>query len=108
LSGMRACDSRADGPQPGELLRALRHDAVRHVRCLRRAQERVLHLLSHVWRGGDGAPGRNDDIAETMSATTSPMFGHYRLGPLLGRGGMATVYVGEDTRHGRRVAIKVL
>lgn len=32
----------------------------------------------------------------------------YRIESELGRGGMATVYLAEDLRHGRRVAVKVL
>src|SRR5688500_19439827 len=32
----------------------------------------------------------------------------YRLGRELGRGGMATVYLADDLRHHRRVAVKVL
>ncbi|MDO4920123.1 Stk1 family PASTA domain-containing Ser/Thr kinase [Kocuria sp.] len=34
--------------------------------------------------------------------------GRYELGEVIGRGGMATVHVGQDVRLGRRVAIKVL
>jgi serine/threonine-protein kinase len=34
--------------------------------------------------------------------------GRYQVGALIGRGGMADVYVGQDARLGRRVAIKLL
>ncbi|HUP20452.1 MAG TPA: serine/threonine-protein kinase, partial [Gemmatimonadota bacterium] len=34
--------------------------------------------------------------------------GRYRIERELGQGGMATVYLAEDQRHGRRVAVKVL
>jgi serine/threonine protein kinase len=33
---------------------------------------------------------------------------HYRLEHELGRGGMATVYLAQDLKHARRVALKVL
>ena len=32
----------------------------------------------------------------------------YRIDRVLGRGGMATVYLAEDLKHGRQVAIKVM
>ena len=34
--------------------------------------------------------------------------GRYRVGRELGQGGMATVYLAEDLRHERKVALKVL
>ena len=34
--------------------------------------------------------------------------GRYRCEGILGRGGMATVYLAQDLRHGRQVALKVL
>ncbi|HKQ72827.1 MAG TPA: hypothetical protein VJ810_03800 [Blastocatellia bacterium] len=35
-------------------------------------------------------------------------FGHYRVLSLLGKGGMGEVYLGEDARLGRKVAVKLL
>ncbi len=39
---------------------------------------------------------------------TAALAGHYRLERELGQGGMATVYLAEDLKHNRQVAIKVL
>jgi serine/threonine-protein kinase len=47
-----------------------------------------------------------DTIAE-LNASAS-LLGRYAIERELGRGGMAIVYLAQDTRHGRRVAIKVL
>ena len=43
-----------------------------------------------------------------MTEDTRLLAGRYQVGALIGRGGMADVHVGTDTRLGRRVAIKLL
>ena len=43
--------------------------------------------------------------AETLGAAVD---GRYRIEREIGRGGMATVYLANDLRHGRQVALKVL
>jgi len=46
-------------------------------------------------------PGVPEDLARALS-------GRYRIERELGRGGMATVFLADDLKHGRQVAIKVL
>ena len=43
-----------------------------------------------------------------MKALTEALQGRYRIERELGQGGMATVYLAQDLRHERKVAIKVL
>ncbi len=43
-----------------------------------------------------------------LSAITAALSGQYRVERELGAGGMATVYLAEDLKHRRKVAIKVL
>ena len=45
------------------------------------------------------------NLADQLSAALAD---RYRLERELGRGGMATVFLAEDLKHHRRVAIKVL
>ena len=59
------------------------------------------------------SPGDNDAAARDASRTevlppTRLLAGKYRLGRLLGEGGMGAVYEGEHTGLGSRVAIKLL
>ncbi|MEO7137191.1 MAG: protein kinase [Gemmatimonadales bacterium] len=45
---------------------------------------------------------------DAVARLTSALSDRYRVERDLGQGGMATVYLAEDLKHGRRVAIKVL
>src|SRR5213593_4849363 len=47
-------------------------------------------------------------MAATPAALTAALADRYGIERELGRGGMATVYLAEDRKHGRKVAIKVL
>jgi serine/threonine protein kinase len=43
-----------------------------------------------------------------MNPSAEILAGRYRLGPLLGQGGMSDVYEAEDARTGTAVAVKVV
>ena len=45
------------------------------------------------------------DAVDRLNAALS---GRYRIGRELGEGGMATVYLADDLKHERKVALKVL
>jgi serine/threonine-protein kinase len=47
-------------------------------------------------------------LAEPIQTLTTALAGRYRVERVVGSGGMATVYVADDLRHNRKVAIKVL
>ncbi|MGV8970051.1 MAG: Stk1 family PASTA domain-containing Ser/Thr kinase [Microbacteriaceae bacterium] len=47
-------------------------------------------------------------MTEGVTRTVSLLAGRYQVADLIGRGGMADVYAGTDSRLGRRVAIKLL
>jgi eukaryotic-like serine/threonine-protein kinase len=47
-------------------------------------------------------------MTEPRSSLVTALANRYRIERELGQGGMATVYLAEDLRHDRKVAIKVL
>ena len=47
-------------------------------------------------------------MSSLPSRMSDALSGHYRLDQEIGAGGMATVYLAQDLRHDRRVAVKVL
>ena len=47
-------------------------------------------------------------MTDQLSRLTAALADHYAIGGELGAGGMATVYLAEDLKHHRKVAVKVL
>ena len=47
-------------------------------------------------------------MTDSISRLSTALSDRYRLERELGQGGMATVYLAEDLKHDRKVAIKVL
>ena len=47
-------------------------------------------------------------MTDALTRLTADLAGHYRIERELGAGGMAMVYLAEDIKHRRKVAIKVL
>ena len=47
-------------------------------------------------------------MSDQLTRLTEALADHYRIERLLGEGGMATVYLAEDLKHHRKVAVKVL
>ena len=47
-------------------------------------------------------------MSTTLSRLTAALADRYAIERELGEGGMATVYLAEDLKHGRKVAIKVM
>src|SRR5689334_25219768 len=83
----------------------------RHVNVAPHTPQRRLQHAAPMPRGPPMPnSGTTSHTAEprSLDATRSLFADRYRIERELGRGGMATVYLAEETKHGRAVAIKVL
>jgi len=66
-------------------------------------QDAARQMATHLAASG----GRKENLSDT-SREGDWMLGPYRILDQLGKGGMGVVYLAEDTRDGKQVAIKVL
>jgi serine/threonine protein kinase len=63
----------------------------------RRATRRGPHSVTH-----------SPTLSHSAERLSAALADRYRIEREIGRGGMATVYLAHDVRHGRQVAVKVL
>ncbi len=55
-----------------------------------------------------GAHVRSLDTPDPTTRLNAALQGRYRIEREIGEGGMATVYLADDLKHERKVALKVL
>ena len=88
---------------------ALPLDAVARAVLLESADPESRSLVERMLseKGVDETPSMPNTLFATKSMAPNLQFGPYRLGELIGAGGMGSVYSAVDTRLDRRVAIKI-
>ncbi|HIF20769.1 MAG TPA: serine/threonine protein kinase, partial [Gemmatimonadetes bacterium] len=65
-------------------------------------------LKLHALEGDLLPPPWNEPMSDVSEPLREALAGRYRLEREVGRGGSATVYLSDDLKHGRQVALKVL
>ena len=71
-------------------------------------KERILRLQAVETPLGLGHGGQSDATVAAKNPLANPTFGRYEILKELGRGAMGTVYLGQDPKINRKVAIKTL
>ncbi len=67
----------------------------------------MLHAASPLWPRS-ALDSMMNPVTDPFSQLRTALAGRYAIERVLGRGGMATVYLAQDRKHGRPVAIKLL